>query len=94
MDEFAFADKPSLHLKNKVKLLKSATHGINKGGDEINQKVLCKDALLDSVGFEITPVDKVVLRSELPVEEVLTRLTVLELNGLVSAVPGGYIRTQ
>ncbi len=94
IDEFAFADKPSLHLKSELKPLKSATHGTHKGGDEINQKVLCNDALLDSVGFEITPVDKVVLRSELPVEEVLTRLTMLELNGLVSAVPGGYIRTQ
>ena len=94
IDEFAFADKPSLHLKSDVKPFKSAEHGIHKGGDEINQKVLCNDALLDSVGFEITPVDKVVLRSELPVEEVLTRLTMLELNGLVSAVPGGYIRTQ
>tara|TARA_R100001377_G_scaffold79027_3_gene57037 strand:+ start:114 stop:1265 length:1152 start_codon:yes stop_codon:yes gene_type:complete len=94
MDEFAFADKPSLHLKSEEKLLKSATHCTHKGGDEIKQKVLCNDALLDSVGFEITPVDKVVLRSKLPVEEVLTRLTMLELNGLVSAVPGGYIRTQ
>ena len=49
---------------------------------------------LKIMGFEITPVDKVVSRSELPVEEVLTRLTMLELRGLVSAVPGGYIRTQ
>jgi len=48
--------------------------------------------LLASVGFEITPVDKVVSRSKLPVEEVLTRLTILELNGLVAAVPGGYLR--
>ena len=53
---------------------------------------LCNDALLASVGFEITPVDRVVSRSELPIEEVLTRLTMLELNGLVAAVPGGYLR--
>ncbi len=59
-----------------------------------SKKSLSNDALLASVGFEITPVDKVVSRSELPVEEVLTRLTMLELRGLVSAVPGGYIRTQ
>nr|MBL0709911.1 DNA-protecting protein DprA [Colwellia sp.] len=38
------------------------------------------------------PVDKVVSRSQLPVEEVLTRLTMLELSGLVAAVPGGYLR--
>jgi len=55
-------------------------------------KDLCVDALLASVGFEITPIDKVVSRSELPIEEVLTRLTMLELSGLVVAVPGGYLR--
>jgi DNA processing protein len=55
-------------------------------------KDLCVDALLASVGFEITPVDKVVSRSKLPIEEVLTRLTMLELSGLVAAVPGGYLR--
>lgn len=50
------------------------------------------DPLLASVGYEATPVDKVVSRSKLPVEEVVSRLTVLELRGLVSAVPGGYQR--
>ncbi|MCW8831732.1 MAG: hypothetical protein OQK03_00245 [Colwellia sp.] len=44
------------------------------------------------MGFEITPIDKVVSRRLLPVEEVLTRLTMLELSGLVAAVPGGYLR--
>jgi len=48
--------------------------------------------LLASVGFEITPVDKVISRSKLPIEEVLTRLTMLELSGLVAVVPGGYLR--
>jgi len=57
-------------------------------------KDLCVDALLASVGFEITPIDKVVSRSELSVEDVLIRLTMLELSGLVVAVPGGYFRLQ
>ncbi|MCJ8294657.1 MAG: DNA-processing protein DprA [Colwellia sp.] len=94
IEEFAFANKPSLHLKSDEQPLKPVEQAINKGVNEINQKGLCNDALLASVGFEITPVDKVVSRSELPVEEVLTRLTMLELSGLVTAVPGGYIRTQ
>ncbi|PKG81264.1 DNA-protecting protein DprA [Colwellia sp. 75C3] len=94
IDEFAFADKPSLHLKGGQQALESVEKGTHNGESEINQKDLCNDALLASVGFEITPVDKVVSRSELPVEEVLIRLTMLELSGLVSAVPGGYIRTQ
>jgi len=50
------------------------------------------DPLLASVDYEATPIDLVVSRSELPTNEVLTRLTMLELKGLVSAVPGGYLR--
>ena len=60
---------------------------------EKNEKQgLCNDPILASVGYEITPVDRVVSRSKLPIDEVLTRLTVLELEGLVSAVPGGYLK--
>ena len=91
IEELTFLDKWSLHSKQPEK----SQDIVNKDIVQKNQnKSLCVDELLASVGFEITPVDKVVLRSELPVEEVLTRLTMLELNGLVSAVPGGYIRTQ
>jgi DNA processing protein len=56
------------------------------------QQDLCNDPMLASVGYEITPVDVVVSRSKLPIDVVLTRLTVLELRGLVSAVPGGYLK--
>ena len=53
---------------------------------------LFNDPMLASVGYEVTPVDMVVSRSKLPINVVLTRLTVLELKGLVSAVPGGYLK--
>jgi len=53
---------------------------------------LFNEPLLDSVGYEITPIDAVVSRSKLPIDVVLTQLTILELKGLVSAVPGGYLR--
>ncbi len=56
------------------------------------QQGLFNDQLLASVDYEVTPVDKVVSRSKLPTEAVLTRLTMLELKGLVMAVPGGYLR--
>ncbi len=91
LDELALTNKPSLHLTEEKQGFKSKEQ---REGDNKEQKSLSNDALLASVGFEITPVDKVVSRSELPIEEVLTRLTMLELSGLVSAVPGGYIRTQ
>ncbi|MBL4764072.1 MAG: DNA-protecting protein DprA [Colwellia sp.] len=89
LEELTFVKKSGLQLKQQQ--ISQGT--VNKGIDEKNQnKDLCVDALLASVGFEITPVDKVVFRSKLPIEEVLTRLTILELSGLVAAVPGGYLR--
>ncbi|WP_448212303.1 DNA-processing protein DprA [Colwellia sp. MEBiC06753] len=60
--------------------------------EKSDKQGLLNDSLLASVGYEITPVDMVVSRSKLPTDEVLTRLTMLELRGLVSAVPGGYLR--
>lgn len=59
---------------------------------KIADQDLCIDPLLASVGYEVTPVDIVASRSKLPIEEVLSRLTILELRSLVSAVPGGYLR--
>lgn len=60
--------------------------------EKTNDQGLLKDSLLASVGDEITPIDVVVSRTQLPIEEVLSRLTVLELRGLVAAVPGGYLK--
>ena len=57
-----------------------------------DQQDLFIDPLLSSVDYETTSVDTVVSRSQLPTEEVLTRLLTLELRGLVAAVPGGYIK--
>jgi len=89
IEELAFIDNSSLHLTQQQK----SQPIVNKEIDEKNiNKDLCVDGLLASVGFEITPVDKVVFRSKLPIAEVLTRLTMLELSGLVAAVPGGYLR--
>jgi DNA processing protein len=79
IEELTFVNKPQDIVKKEL--------------DQKSQNYsLCVDELLASVGFEITPIDKVVSRSKLPIEEVLTRLTMLELSGLVAAVPGGYLR--
>ncbi len=93
VDELSLVVKPSLHLEGKEIALQETNQYLLKETKIKSQlKDLYKDGLLASVGYEITPIDKVVSRSKLPIEEVLTRLTMLELNGLVSAVPGGYIR--
>ncbi|MFZ6043783.1 DNA-protecting protein DprA, partial [Vibrio natriegens] len=51
-------------------------------------------ALLANVGSEATPVDVVAERSGQPVQEVMMQLLELELLGMVTAVPGGYIRAR
>ncbi|WP_068547024.1 DNA-processing protein DprA [Thalassotalea crassostreae] len=63
-----------------------------KKSKKTGQNGLFIDELLSSVDYETTSVDMVVSRSQLPTEEVLTRLMTLELRGLVAAVPGGYIK--
>lgn len=55
---------------------------------------LAASQLLASVDHDTTPVDVIVQRSKLPVEQVLTELLDLEVQGLVAAVLGGYIRTD
>lgn len=48
--------------------------------------------LVKCIGFEVTTVDQIMARSGLNVEEVTCNLVTLELQGIVKAVPGGYMR--
>ncbi|ARG96481.1 DNA-processing protein DprA [Legionella micdadei] len=48
--------------------------------------------LVKCIGFEITTVDQIVRRSSLSVEEVACGLATLEIQGIIKAVPGGYMR--
>lgn len=50
--------------------------------------------LIAYVSFDVTTVDKIVERSNIPVEDVMNDLAELELMGHVKAVPGGYIRCK
>ncbi|ETO94034.1 DNA-processing protein DprA [Legionella oakridgensis] len=50
--------------------------------------------LVKFIGFETTTVDQIVKRSGLSVEKVTCDLTELELDGIVKAVPGGYMRCR
>lgn len=56
------------------------------------KKNLAEPELLASVDHDTTPVDVIIQRSNLPVEQVLMELLELEVQGLVAAVPGGFIR--
>ncbi|GGD72070.1 DNA-processing protein DprA [Lacimicrobium alkaliphilum] len=59
-----------------------------------SDNVLARDRLLDSVDYEITPVDVITQRSGLPLKAVLSELLEYELRGLVITAPGGYIKLR
>ncbi len=48
--------------------------------------------LVKCIEFEATTVDQIVARSGLSIETVICKLTELELQGVINAVPGGYMR--
>lgn len=51
--------------------------------------------LLDNLrSNEVTAIDVIAAASGLPVQEVMTELITLELEGLILSVPGGYVRTR
>lgn len=52
-----------------------------------------KSNFLQFIGFENTTIDQMVSRSGFSLDKVLSEIVLLELDGLISAVPGGYIRT-
>lgn len=59
-----------------------------------DKKDLAHDKLLASVGHDTTSIDVIVQQSKIPVEQVLTTLLRLEVEGLIVAVPGGYLKVS
>lgn len=55
---------------------------------------LANAQMLANVGFETTSIDSLVARTGLPVARVMNQLISLELDGWVTAVPGGYVRVR
>lgn len=50
-------------------------------------------AILQWLGFEVTAIETLVERSQLPPATVTSRLVEMELQGLVHSMPGGYTRS-
>ena len=50
--------------------------------------------LMDCLGFELTTMDTIIVRSGLTASEVSSMLLSLELSGYVQSVQGGYVRTM
>lgn len=65
----------------------------NQNNDFIGNLSAPEKALLSIVGYEMTPLDMIVLRSGLTLTEVSSILLTLELQGYIQSIPGGYIRS-
>lgn len=50
------------------------------------------DHFVKCIGFETTSIDQIVVRSGLDVNAITCRLAGLEVQGIITAVPGGYMR--
>ena len=59
---------------------------------EVNS--LATDKILDSVDYDVTTIDVITQRCALPVQTVMVILLEYELRGLVTAVPGGYVKLR
>ncbi|SET69065.1 DNA-processing protein DprA [Thalassotalea agarivorans] len=89
--------KDITHVLSKLAPIKAYEPAVElplKKIEKKRRKSLSSDPLLDTVDYEVTPVDEVISRCKLPTEEILYRLTMLELRGLVATVPGGFIRVK
>lgn len=68
----------------------------SRGNSFIEESILALASenrnLVQCIGFELTSVDTIVGRSGLCMETVICGLAELELQGIVVAVPGGYMR--
>lgn len=68
---------------------------IEGGSDNHNtdKPLACENEnLVKCIGFETTTVDQIVERSGYGIDDVMCELAELELQGVVKAVPGGYMR--
>ncbi|GAA6186363.1 MULTISPECIES: DNA-processing protein DprA [Alteromonadaceae] len=66
----------------------------SKNSEKSPIESLATDKLLDSVDHDVTALDVVIQRSEMPIKVVLAQLLEYELRGLVASVSGGYIKLR
>lgn len=87
-------------LQQGAKLVTSSADILNElglhvpsSGDSLLYKQGETNELAHFIGFEVTAVDQIVMRSGLSVEKVTCGLAALELQGVIKMVPGGYMRS-
>jgi DNA processing protein len=88
-------------LKQGAKLVTSSADILHELGLDVQDiRAVCHSVkladenknLVECIGYETTTIDHIIVRSGLGVEQVVCHLAELELQGIVTAVPGGYTR--
>lgn len=81
---------------SELSVLVRAINQLNSGQsvDSYGNLSETEKRILMQVEYEMTPLDVVVLRSELTLVEVSSILLTLELQGYIDSVPGGYVRSS
>ena len=77
-----------------IENLRQSPNNIDKQNIKTLTQNLANPRLLDSVGHDVTSVDDIVCRTQLPIAEVLSQLSTLELSGYVQQTAGGYTRIK
>lgn len=66
----------------------------SKNNEKNNKENFTSNELLVKLDYEVTSIDELVERTQQPVDLVLSQLLDLELQGLIAATSGGYIRLR
>lgn len=53
---------------------------------------LKEQKILDLVSYQVTSVDVIAVQAQIPITQVISILTEMEINGMISACAGGYIK--
>ncbi len=55
---------------------------------------LTENKILGMVGYQVTPVDVIADKIQMPITQIIAILTEMEINGLITSTAGGYIRVS
>ncbi|HDN2512616.1 TPA: DNA-protecting protein DprA [Providencia rettgeri] len=63
-----------------------------KNNDTLPKLSLVENKIFDVVGYQVTPVDTIATQVQMPITQVVSILTEMEINGVIRSCSGGYIR--
>lgn len=66
----------------------------NRDNGTSTELSLEENKILSVIGYQVTPVDIIASQAQIPITQVISILTEMEINGVISTCAGGYIRSS